>query len=124
MILSKTFDVWVKRDHARPDARLSGLLGLSAVILGAAYGGVILDVYALAAVLEQAPERFSTLGVRWLVRDSAVLSVAILFALAGALTWLLLTQWVTRLSVAIITLPIVENSPGGTLFFTGGRDRM
>jgi len=100
MILAKTFELWVKRDHRRLEPSLSGLLGLSAVILGAGCLGVVLDLYTLAGLLEQSPEPLPMLAVRWLVRDCVLLSVAILLALAGAFTWLVLTQWFTRHSVA------------------------
>jgi len=93
MMLARTFEQCVERDHRRPARSLSGLLGLSGVIVAAASGGVILDLYRVAGVLERAPERASTLMVQWVIRDCALLSVALLLALAGVLTWLVLTQW-------------------------------
>lgn len=93
MILSSMFEEWVERDYRRADRSLASLLGVSAVILGAGCGGAILDLYRVAGTIEQAPERASTLMVQWVIRDCALLSVALLLALAGALTWMVLTQW-------------------------------
>jgi hypothetical protein len=83
LVLWKAFELWVKQDHEQPDRGLSGILGLCVVIVGAGFGGMILDFYWLAARLEAAPELSDPLMREWLIRDSALVAVTFLVALAG-----------------------------------------
>lgn len=99
-IAVKVFQLWIKGDHRRPEEGLGGILALSAAVLATGLGGVLVDVYRVAARLEQAPELAGALSLDWLVRDAALLSIAILIALAGGLAWFVLTQWLTLLSGA------------------------
>lgn len=99
-ITAKVFELWVKGDHSTPGRGLSGILALAGTTLAAGICGTFVDLYRLAGFLESAPELAATLASQWLVRDSALLSVSILLSLAGGLTWFVLTQWLTLVSVA------------------------
>lgn len=90
----KAFELWVKRDHSRPRSGLRGLLTLSCLPIAVAVCGVWFDLIVLANRLEVQPELQRELVLRSLIQDAAMLSIAILFALFGALGWLLFTQWV------------------------------
>ena len=100
LVIAKAFQLWVKRDHARPDGGLKTILVVSGVILALGIGGMIFDLYHLSAILEETPELAGGLSPIWLVRDSALLSVAIILALAGGLFWFVLSQWVALVSGA------------------------
>lgn len=100
LVLWKVFELWVKQDHERPYRGVAGILGLCGVIVGAGFGGMILDFYWLASRLEVAPELSDPLIMEWLVRDSALVAVTFLLALAGALAWLVITQWLAWVSGA------------------------
>lgn len=100
LVLWKVFELFVKQDHERPYRGLAGILGLCAIIVGAGFGGMILDFYWLAGRLEAAPELSDPLIMEWLIRDSALVAVTFLLALAGALAWLILTQWLAWVSGA------------------------
>ena len=92
--LWKGFQLWVKADHADPRSGLRALLVLSAAPSAIAAVGTWVDVIQLAAVLQRNPELQQELVLRSLIQDAAMISIAILFALFGALGWLLFTQWV------------------------------
>ena len=109
MILAKGFQLWIKGDHADPGRGLGAILSVSGAILALGIAGIIFDLYRLSAVLERTPELAGTLTPDWLVRDSALLSVAIILSLAGGLAWLVLSQWVALVSGArldLLGLPI------------------
>jgi len=97
---SKVFEVWIKRDHRVPARGLGAILGLSAAVLLAGFGGTILDFYHLTSLLARAPDLANALVPVWLVRDCALLSVSIILALAGGLVWLVLAQWLALVSGA------------------------
>ena len=100
LLVAKVFQLWIKGDHAHPGRGLGGILALSGLILALGIGGMIFDLYRLAAILERSPELAGDLTADWLVRDSALLSVAILLALPGGLAWFVLSQWVALVSGA------------------------
>jgi len=100
LVLTKVFQLWIKGDHAHPKRGLGMILAVAGVILAMGMGGVIFDLYRLAGILENTPELAGTLVPDWLVRDAALLSVAILLALAGGLAWFVLSQWVALVSRA------------------------
>jgi hypothetical protein len=100
LVLWKGFELWIKQDHARPRRGMKGILALSGLIVGTACGGTVLDFYSIAASLEATPELADPLLVEWVARDSALLAVAFLLALAGALAWLVLNQWLAWVSSA------------------------
>jgi hypothetical protein len=100
LVLWKVFELFIKKDHEHPYRGLTGILGLCGVILGAGFGGMILDFYWLAGRLEAAPELSEPLITEWLIRDSALVAATFLFVLAGALAWLILTQWLAWVSGA------------------------
>lgn len=97
---AKTFQLLIKRDHAAPQSGLGAILGLSIVTLGVGIGGTIFDLYRLAAVLEREPALAETVAISWLIRDAALLAVALILSLAGGLAWFLLKQWVVTLTSA------------------------
>lgn len=116
LVLTKAFQLWIKRDHTRPERGLASILVGAGVVFGLGLGGVIFDFYRLAAVLEKTPELAGTLASEWLVRDSALLSVAILLALAGGLAWFVLSQWIALVSRAhreVLGLDIPVQPEGG-----------
>ena len=100
LILTKGFHLWIKGDHTQPKHGLGSILAASGVILSIGMGGTIFDLYRLAGILERTPELAGTLASEWLVRGSALLSVAILLALAGGLAWFVLSQWVALVARA------------------------
>jgi len=98
--VAKAFQLWIKGDHGRPERGLQVILTGSGLILALGIVGVIFDLYRLSAILERSPELVGELAAAWLVRDSALLSVAIILSLAGGLFWFVLSQWVVRVSGA------------------------
>jgi len=100
MVLAKGFQLWVKRDHANPGQGLRGILSASGLVLSLGIAGTIFDFYRLTATLEKAPELAETLTPVWLVKDAALLSVAMIVSLAGGLAWFALSQWLTLVSEA------------------------
>ena len=100
LILATLFELCVKREHTATDGRLGGILALSGAILTLGTVGTTVDVHRLAALLERSPGLASALVAPWLVREASLLSVAILLAMAGGLTWFLLTQWVVSIREA------------------------
>lgn len=99
-VLARGFQLWIKGDHQVLDQGFRGILTLSVAILGWGVGGTMFDLYRLAGTLERSPELAGLLAPQWLVRDCALLSVSVLLALAGGLTWFILTQWLTLVSRA------------------------
>ena len=99
-IAAKAFELWIKGDHSEPRRGLGGILFLSGATLVVGIGGVAVDLYRLFGILESAPELASAIVPLWLMRECALLSVAILLALMGALTWFVLTQWLSVTSFA------------------------
>jgi hypothetical protein len=100
LALAKAFQLWIKKDHVHPARGLNAILGVAGAILGLGIGGLIFDLYRLAGFLESAPELAGSLTADWLVRDSALLSVAIILAMAGGLAWFVLSQWVALVTGA------------------------
>jgi hypothetical protein len=97
-VVAKAFQLWIKRAHAHPERGLSTILVVSGLILVMGIGGMFFDLYRLSAVLERTPELIGDLAAVWLVRDSALVSVAILLALAGGLAWFVLSKWLAIVS--------------------------
>jgi hypothetical protein len=92
-IFAKAFGLWIKRDHSAPGRGLGLILGLSASTLTSAVVGAFVDFYRVTATLAHTPELAAGLLLPMVVRTSTLLAVAMLFALAGGLTWFVLTQW-------------------------------
>jgi hypothetical protein len=109
-IAAKVFQLWVKRDHGASARGLGVILVLSGVVLAMGLAGTLFDFYYLAGILEGSPELAGTLAPQWLVRDAALLSVSMLFALAGALTWFVLSQWIALVSRAHLEVLGLERS--------------
>lgn len=92
-VAKRAFDLWTKGDHRLPDPGLQVIVGVSAAILLTGLGGAAFDLFFLASQLEQTPELAEALISAWLLRDSALLSLSMLLALAGGLAWFLLAHW-------------------------------
>ena len=99
-IVTKAFTLWVKKDHAQVRAGVGMILILSGVVLAIGFAGALADLYALAAILERMPEEAGALVLRWVTRDAAVVSVAMLASMAGGLTWFVITQWLSAVESA------------------------
>jgi hypothetical protein len=99
-IVATAFRMWIKWNPEPPAGGLAAVLALSALVLATGLGGALVDLYRLAGVLERAPELASTLVPRWLVRDSVLLAVSMLIALAGGLAWFVSTRWLAVVSGA------------------------
>lgn len=99
-VVAKAFSLWVKKDHTRVRAGIGAILALSGAVLAAGFGGALADLYVLAGILERMPEEAGVLVLRWVTRDAAVVSVAILASMAGGLTWFVLTQWLSAVESA------------------------
>lgn len=99
-VSARGFQLWIKGDHQVLDQGFRGILTLSVAIVGCGVGGTMFDFYRLAGALERSPELVGVLAPQWLVRDCALLSVSTLLAMAGGLTWFILTQWLTLVSRA------------------------
>jgi hypothetical protein len=100
LAFAKAFQLWIKKDHVHPARGLNAILGVAGLVIGLGIGGLIFDLYRLAGLLESSPELAGSLVADWLVRDSALLSVAIILAMAGGLAWFILSQWVTLVTGA------------------------
>ncbi len=94
-ILAKAFKLWIKGAHHRPRRGLRGIAVLAALTLGLGCAGALLDLVSLAGTLETTPTEGAELLTAWLVREAALVSTAIIFALSGALGWLALHAWIT-----------------------------
>ena len=55
--------------------------------------GALLDLYRLAVTLSSSPELAGSLTPVWLVRDATLLALSLMIALAGAISWFTLKQW-------------------------------
>jgi len=98
LVLRKAFQFWIKRDHLRPGQGLGAILWSSGGILSLGVGGMVLDLYHVAGILEASQESPAPLVTDWLVRNSIFLSVTIIIALSGGLAWLVLSQWLALVS--------------------------
>lgn len=87
------FRLWGLDDGRSDGPGLTNLLVLSALTIVTAFGGVLVDTFRLAAAVERAPERAVAASFAWLVSGASLLAVALLVALAGGLSWFLLSQW-------------------------------
>ena len=99
-VLARVFQLCIKGGPTAGTGGAGGILGLSAAVLLLAVVGTTVDLHRFAALLERSPERATALILPWLVREASLLSVAILLALAGGLTWFLLTQWLVSIREA------------------------
>lgn len=100
LIVAKAFELWIKRDHRAPARGLGAILGVAALTLAVGLAGAFIDLLRLAGVLERAPELTGALLWPALVRNCALLAVALLVAAAGGLTWFVLTQWLGAVRAA------------------------
>ncbi len=86
------FGIWVRGPESLDGLAPTAVLALSGLVLAAGIGGVLLDLYALAAEAEADLASATPLAV-WLRREATLLAVALLPALAGALSWFVMSQW-------------------------------
>ncbi len=93
-ILSSVFRMWVRFDDDQgPRLALVLLIAGAAITLGVV--GTIVDFYRLAGRLAQNPANDLLLATEWIIRDAALIAVALVIAMAGGLTWFVSTQWLT-----------------------------
>lgn len=76
------------------------VLALSGAVMAVGLVVAFVDSYHLLAVLEGAPHAAATEIPSWLLRTSGLLSLSLLVALAGALAWFVMTQWLAAVSAA------------------------
>lgn len=100
VIVANVFRLWIKGDHRPPRFGVGMTLGLSATTLWVGLACAFIDTFQVTASISAAPAMVETLVLQWLRRDAALLSVSILIALAGALAWFVMTQWLTAVSAA------------------------
>lgn len=100
VIAVNAFRLWIKGDHRPHGLGVGMILGLAGATLFVGLTAAFIDTYQVFGTLAAAPEMTETLVLRWLRRDTALLSVSILIALAGALAWFVMTQWLTAVSAA------------------------
>lgn len=113
---ARIFELFVKRDPRALERRHDALLALCAGLLVTAFAGVLVDTYRMAATLQHAPPGTGASVVPgWLIRECALVGVAVLLALAGGLVWFLLTQWTSGVASArreVLALdPSLDPSP-------------
>jgi hypothetical protein len=94
LLVAKTFQLFVKGDHARPGEGLGTILVSAAATLGLGLAGTGIDFYRLAAQLESTPGLATEWVPLWLGRTAVLLAVSLLMSLAGAMGWFVLRQWV------------------------------
>lgn len=115
VMAANLFRLWIKGDHRPAWLGVGMILGLAGATLLVGLTGVFIDTYRVFGTLAVSPEMTETLVPRWLRRDAALLSVSILIALAGALAWFVLTQWLTAVSDAhrdVLGLGLSDHSKG------------
>lgn len=96
VVLTKVFQLWIRADA--PDLRrlrLGHILLLSGLVLGLGFAGAFVDFLRLAAALESLPDPTGQVQFTTIVSICALLSVSLLVALAGGLSWFLLSQWLS-----------------------------
>lgn len=98
---ARIFELFVKRDPRALERSHGTLLVLCGGLLVTAFVGVLVDTYRMAATLQQAPPGTGASVVPgWLIREGALVGVAVLLALAGGLVWFVLTQWTSGMASA------------------------
>ncbi len=107
------FALWVRGPRSLEGLAPTGVLALSGAVLVGGIGGVLLDLYALAAAAEADLASATPLAV-WLPREATLLAVALLVALAGALAWFVMSQWLAWTRQARIDL-LGREAPDTTL---------
>lgn len=99
-VTAKAFQLWVKGAHEHPSRGLTVIACLSALTLAVGCVGALLDLTLLAGTLEGSPHDSVRLATRWLVRDAALLSAAVILSVAGGLGWFVLSLWVVHVEHA------------------------
>jgi hypothetical protein len=92
--LRKAFALWVKGDHVAPQKGLSTVLFLSGLSVVVGTMGALWDTVVLLAALERAPELAFPLLFAGLARETTLLAVSLVIAMAGAVFWLTARQWI------------------------------
>lgn len=107
-VVTKIFQLWIKRDHSEPRRGLATILVICGAALTVGVAGVFADFVQLAALMEASPDAGGSLVFAWLVRACSLLSVSILLALVGGLAWFILSQWLALVTGArseLLALP-------------------
>ncbi len=100
MAMGEVFAIWVKGDHRLARHGSQAILVTAGVIMTTGLLGVFVDGYRLLVTLETEDALPGSLLVQWLGREAELLAVSLVLALAGGLTWFILTQWLTAVSEA------------------------
>jgi hypothetical protein len=98
--LTKAFQLWIKGDHDERRRGLRYLLFLSGGTLLIGTAGVFRDVISLLGTLEQTPNLASEILLSGLVRETTLMAVSLLIAMAGTAFWLAANQWIAHVEDA------------------------
>lgn len=98
----KALQLLFVREHDPGSLRhgLGLLLAGSGIGLGIGVGGLVLELYGLAAGVEASGRATTELIIPWLLDSSALLAASLITALLGGLCWFLLLQKVERVEQA------------------------
>jgi hypothetical protein len=100
--LAKAFHLFIKGEHA--PHRLRAGLGLTPALAGltllAAGGGFLIDLHALAKVMEAGPPDPGPVLLGFTGSASALLACGLVLALLSGLLWFLLLQWIAGVEQA------------------------
>lgn len=94
LALATSFRLFILKDHGPDtlDRGLGPLLWLSGIVLFVAGVGAVADLWGLSAAMEVGSQDPMPLLTAWLIRESVLLTTALLTALAGGLVWFLLAR--------------------------------
>jgi hypothetical protein len=99
-VAGKAFTLWIKRDHREGDRGVAIILVICGLLLATGFAGAFIDFFLLVQALERSPDLAMGPVLQWLRRDGSLLSVTLLAAMVGGLTWFVLTQWLSALAAA------------------------
>lgn len=98
--IGQGFALWVKRDSRLPSEGPRALLALSLGTLGLGILGSLIDTLRFVMATGAPPSIWEPSGGEWAIREASLVSVALVFALGGALAWFALSQWLTLVAAA------------------------
>lgn len=116
VVATQAFALWIKREQRSPEHGVGAILAISGLVLAVGFGGAFIDFFLLVQRLERTPEPAMGLLLDWLRRDGTLMSVTILVAMVGGLTWFILTQWLGALAAArheVLGLRLNTTTKGG-----------
>ena len=96
LVLTKAFQAWIRVDALEPaQTGLTSILVVAISVLALGIGGAFVDFLGLATTLQMVPDPTAQLQLTTFVSISTLLSVSLLVALSGGLSWFLLNQWLS-----------------------------